>query len=60
MQEEQSENQSVEKNNINIEIKKEPKKPILKDKTGEILITKLDTYIEPVKAIKEARGGDSK
>jgi hypothetical protein len=37
-----------------------PKVPILKDKTGEILITKLEAYIEPVKAIKEARGDLSK
>ena len=35
---------------------KEPKKPILKDKYGEIIINKLDDYVEPVKQVKEARG----
>merc|ERR1712032_723450 len=43
-------------NEINPEIKKEPKKPILKDKTGEILTTKLEAYVEPVRAVKETRG----
>merc|ERR1712032_879708 len=43
-------------NEISTEIKKEPKKPILKDKTGEILITKLEAYVEPVRAVKETRG----
>jgi len=36
--------------------KKQPMKQILKDKFGEIIITKLDTYVEPHKAVKEARG----
>merc|ERR1711957_509143 len=44
---------------ISIEIEKEitksPKRAILKDKTGEILITKLELYVEPVRAIREAR-----
>merc|ERR1712032_1304892 len=43
-------------NEISTEIKKEPKKPILKDKTGEILTTKLEAYVEPVRAVKETRG----
>ena len=34
----------------------QPKRPLLKDKNGEIIINKLDTYIEPTKAVKEARG----
>lgn len=41
------------------EIKKEPKKKLLKDEHGEIIINKLDTYIEPVKQVKEARGDTS-
>ncbi len=41
------------------EIPKEPKKLILKDKYGEIIINKLETYVEPVKQIKEARGDTS-
>lgn len=38
---------------------KEPKKQLLKDKYGEIIINKLDTYVEPVKQVKEARGDTS-
>ena len=35
---------------------KKPKQEIIKDKHGEILITKLDEYIEPEKQVKEAKG----
>lgn len=38
----------------------EPKKTYLKTKTGDIVIDKLDKYVEPVKQIKEARGDVSK
>ena len=41
------------------EKKEEPKKPkpvYQKDKHGEILITKLDDYVEPPKEVKEAKG----
>lgn len=34
---------------------KEPKKHIVKDKHGEIIITKLEAYVEPVRAVKEVR-----
>ena len=39
--------------------KEEPKKikqELIRDKNGEVLITKLDDYIEPEKKIKEAKG----
>ena len=35
---------------------KKPKQEIIKDKYGEILITKLDDYVEPEKKVKEAKG----
>jgi hypothetical protein len=38
----------------------EPKKTYLKTKTGDIVIDKLEKYVEPVKQIKEARGDVSK
>ena len=37
-----------------------PKKVYLKTKTGDIVIDKLDSYIEPVKMVREARGDVSK
>jgi hypothetical protein len=38
------------------DVPKEPKKVLLKDKFGEIIINKLETYVEPTKGVKEARG----
>ena len=38
---------------------KEEKKTYLKNQYGDIVINKLDTYIEPTKQIKEARGDTS-
>jgi hypothetical protein len=38
------------------EVVKEPKKQLQKDKTGEIIISKLEAYVEPTKTVKEARG----
>lgn len=35
---------------------KESKKPILKDKNGDIIINKLEDYREPERPVKEARG----
>ena len=35
---------------------KKIKQDLIKDKNGEILITKLDDYIEPEKKVKEAKG----
>lgn len=37
-----------------------PKKVYLKTKTGDIVIDKLDAYIEPVKMCRETRGDVSK
>ena len=37
-----------------------PKKVYLKTQTGDIVIDKLDSYIEPVKMVREARGDVSK
>ena len=39
--------------------KEEPKKvkqKLIRDKNGEVLITKLDDYVEPEKKVKEAKG----
>jgi len=33
------------------------KKPIIKDSHGEIIISKLDEYVEPTREVKETRGG---
>lgn len=41
-------------------VSKEPKKAIEKDKYGNIIISKLDAYIEPIKGVKETRGDNSK
>jgi hypothetical protein len=38
----------------------EPKKTYLKTKTGDIVIDKLEKYVEPVKQVREARGDVSK
>jgi hypothetical protein len=38
------------------EVKQAPKKQLLKDKHGEIIITKLEEYVEPTKQVREARG----
>jgi aconitase A len=51
---------SVNEEEIHTEIKKSPKRAILKDKTGEILITKLEQYVEPTRAVRETRGDNSK
>jgi len=40
-------------------VQKEPKKPLLKDQYGDIIINKIDTYVEPVKQVKETRGETS-
>ena len=56
-------NENSEKNvNTNPASEKpaEPKKTYLKTKTGDIVIDKLEKYVEPVKQIKEARGDVSK
>ena len=37
-------------------VEKVEKKTLIKDKHGEIIITKLETYVEPSKIVKEARG----
>lgn len=34
----------------------QPKKVVQKDKHGEIIISKLDAYVEPTKTVKETRG----
>lgn len=39
--------------------KPQPKKPILKDKHGEIIINTLGEYVEPVKEVREARSQNS-
>ena len=36
--------------------KPKEKQSLVRDKNGEILITKLDDYVEPEKQIKEAKG----
>lgn len=48
---EQEEKEQVDK----VVEKKVEKKQLLKDKHGEIIINKLDAYVEPTKAVKEAR-----
>ena len=45
------EDESEEEEKVEEKAKK-PKQEILKDKHGEILITKLDDYIEPEKQVK--------
>lgn len=39
-------------------VKKQPKKEIFRDNRGEIVISKLDAYVEPQKTVKEVRGGE--
>ena len=41
---------------IPVKPKKKEKPQLIKDEHGEILITKLDEYIEPEKVVKEAKG----
>ena len=50
VQEEAPKDKKVEK-----VVPKEPKKPLHRDKHGEIVIDKLDAYVDPVKTVKEAK-----
>lgn len=52
-----NENQEGEKKHEKV---KTEKKQILKDQYGNIIINKLDAYVEPTRQIKEARGDNSK
>lgn len=52
-----NENQEGEKKQNKVQTEK---KAILKDQYGNIIINKLDTYVEPTRQIREARGDVSK
>ena len=53
----EDENEEEEKKEEKKEAKPQKvKQQLIRDKNGEVLITKLDDYVEPEKKVKEAKG----